>query len=124
MTSFFAAVLLLGGVIALIKVFGVFPRAWQALRTSRNALDVISDPGLGEDRKESLLKRYSLSVLSSCLDLLIRGAGSVAIPVGVLWGLEFFGVVSLRAVLDLTVSWPFLLGGALAGIAAFCFLEK
>jgi len=124
MTSFFAAVLLLGGVIALIKVFGVFPRAWQALRTSRNALDVISDPGLGEDRKESLLKRYSLSVLSSCLDLLIRGAGSIAIPVGVLWGLEFFGVVSLRAVLDLTVSWPFLLGGALAGITAFCFLEK
>jgi hypothetical protein len=124
MTSFFGAVLLVGGVIALIKVFGLFPRAWQAVRTSRNVLDVINDPELGEDRKESLLQGYSLSVLSSSLDLLIRGAGSIAIPVGLLWALEFAGVVSLNAVLDLTVSWPFLLGGVLAAIAAFWLLEK
>jgi hypothetical protein len=35
--------------------------------------------------------------------------------------LEFTGVVSLKAVLDLTISWPFLLGGVLA---AFWLLEK
>jgi hypothetical protein len=121
MTSLFGAVLLVGGVIALIKIFGLFPRAWHAVRTSRNAFDVINDPELGDDRKESLLQRYSLSVLSSFLDLLIRGAGSLAIPIGLLWALEFTGVVSLKAVLDLTISWPFLLGGVLA---AFWLLEK
>lgn len=124
MTSFFGAVLLVGGVIALIRVLGLFPRAWQAVRTSRSALDVINDRELGDDRKESLLQGYSLSVLSSSLDLLIRGAGSIAIPIGLLWALEFAGVVSLKAVLDLTLSWPFLLGGILATIAAIWLPEK
>ena len=56
MTSFFGAVLLVGGVIALIKVFGLFPRALQAVRTSRSAFDVMNDPELADDRKESLLQ--------------------------------------------------------------------
>jgi hypothetical protein len=38
--------------------------------------------------------------------------------------LEFAGVLSLKAVLDLTLSWPFLLSGVIATIAAFWFLEK
>ena len=124
MTSFFAAVLLVGGVIALIKVFGLLPRALQAVRTSRSALDVMKDSELGDDRKESLLQAYSLSLLKSSLDLLIRGAGSIAIPVGVLWALEFAGVLSLKAILDITLSWPFLLGSVTAAIAAFWLLEK
>jgi len=60
MTSFFAAVLLVGGVIALIKVFGLLPRALQAVRTSRSALDVMKDSELGDERKESLMQAYSL----------------------------------------------------------------
>ena len=119
MTSFFGAFLLVGGVIALIKVFGLFPRALQAVRTSRRAFDVMKDPDLGDDRKEALLQGYSLALLRSFLDLLIRGAGSIAIPVGLLWALEFAGVLSLKAILALTLSWPFLLGGAIAAVAAF-----
>lgn len=124
MTSFFAAVLLVGGMIALIKVFGLFPRALQAVRTSRSALEVMNNPELEDDRKESLLQGYSLSLLRSFVDLLIRGAGSIAIPVGLLWALEFAGVLSLKAIVDLTLSWPFLLGGVIAAIAAFWLLEK
>jgi hypothetical protein len=124
MTSFLGAVLLVGAVIALIRVLGLFPRGWQALRASRNAFEIIKDPELADDRKESLLQCYSLSALSSFLDLLIRGAGAIVIPVALLWGLDFAGAVSLRAVLNLTASWPFLLGGTLAGVAALWLLEK
>jgi len=124
MISFSGAVLFVVGVIALIKVFGLLPRAWQAVRMSMSALAVMNDPELGDDRKESLLQGYSLSLLRSFLDLLIRGVGSIAIPVGLLWTLEFVGVLSLKAVLDLTLSWPSLLGGVIAAIAAFWLLEK
>jgi hypothetical protein len=118
MTSFFGALLLVAGVIALIKVSGLFPRALQAVRTSKGAFDVISDPQLPDERKESLLQKYSLSLLRSFGDLLIRGAGSIAIPLALLWALEFAGVLSLKAVLDLTLSWPFLLGSAIVAVAA------
>jgi hypothetical protein len=124
MTSFFGAVLLVIGVITLMKVFGLFPRAMQAVRMARNALAVMYDPACGDDRKESLLQAYSVSLLRSFGDLLIRGIGSVTIPVGLLWVLEFAGLLSLEAVLDLTRSWPFLLGCVIAAGATVWLFEK
>jgi hypothetical protein len=124
MTSFFGALLLIVGVIALMQVFGLYPRALQAMRTSKRALEVMSDPACRDDRKEALLQGYSLSLLRSFVDLFIRGVGSIAIPVALLWTLEFAGFLSLKAILALTRSWVFLLGSVIAAIAAFWFLEK
>ena len=123
MTSLFGAVLLVIGPIALMKGFELFPRALRAVHTSRSALKVMHDPECGDDRKALLLQTYSVSLLRSFMDLLIRGVGSIAIPVGLLWTLDFVGVLSLGAVLELTRSWPFLLGVVIAAIAAFWLLE-
>jgi hypothetical protein len=124
MTSFFGAVLLVIGVTALMKVFGLFPRALQAARTSRNAIEVMTDPECGDERKESLLQGYSLALLRLFVELSIRGIGSIALPVGLLWVLENAGLLSLGAVLDITRSWAFLLGCVIAVTAAFWLLEK
>ena len=98
MTAFLGAVSLLIGVIALMKAFGLFPRALRAVRTSVSALEVINDPTYGDDRKEALLQAHSISLLRAFLDLLLRGVGSVAVPVALLWTLEFAGLLSLKAV--------------------------
>jgi hypothetical protein len=123
MIAFFGAMLLVGGVIALMKGFGLAPRAMQAVRTSRRALEVMSDAACGDDRKAVLLQEYSLSLLRSFVELSIRGVGAMAIPIGLLWTLECAGLLSLAAVWDLTYSWAFLLGG-LAASAAFWLLES
>jgi hypothetical protein len=83
----------------------------------------MNDPTCGDDRKESLLRRYSLSLLRSFVDLLIRGVGSIAIPIGLLWTLESAGLLSLQAVWGLTCSWAFLLGGVIVAVAAFWLFE-
>lgn len=124
MTSFIGAALLVGGVITLVKVLGLFPRALQAMRTSKSAFEVLNHPALEDDRKEVLLQGYSLVLLRSFLDLLLRGAGSIALPVGLLWMLEYAGVLSLKVVFALTLSWPFLLGGVIVALAAFWLLEQ
>jgi hypothetical protein len=124
MTVFLGVMVLIGGVIALSKALRLFPRALQAVRTSQSALNVMHDPELGDAQKEVLLQRYSLSLLRAFLDLLIRGAGAIAIPMGLLWALEVAGVLSLKAVLALTLSWPLLLGGVFVAIVAFWLLEK
>ncbi len=124
MTAFCGAALLVIGVIALSKLFGLFPRALQAVHTSRSALAVMHDPACGDDRKAALLQGYSLSLLRSSVDLLVRGVGAIAIPVGLVWALECAGLLSLEAVWDLTRSRAFLLGGGMAAMAAFWLLEK
>ena len=85
---------------------------------------MMHDPALGDDRKESLLQEYSFALLKAFLALVIRSAGSIAIPIGLLVALEAAGVLSLQAIFDLTLSWPFLLGSVAAAIVAFWFLEK
>lgn len=124
MSSIFGMVLLVGGVIALIRLFGVFPRALQAVHISRSAFAVMNDPHLEDDRKEVLLQAHSLSLLRRFLDILIYGTGSIAIPVGLVWMLECAGLLSLRAVLALTLSWPFLLGSGIATLVVFWRLKK
>lgn len=124
MTAFLGAVLLVAGMVALIKVSGLFPRAVQAMRTSRGAFGVMNDPGLADERKESLLQEYSLSLLKSFLDVLVRGAASITIPIVVLWVLEVAGVLSFKAVLDVTLSWPFLFAGLVASVAVCWLLER
>jgi hypothetical protein len=124
MSAFLGAVLLVGGAIALFKLFGLFPIALQAVQTSRNAFTVMHDPRLGDDRKEALLQGYSLELLRRFLDLLIRGAGSIALPVGLLWMFDVVGLLSLNAVWALTLSWPFLLGSVTAAMVTFWALEK
>jgi hypothetical protein len=54
----------------------------------------------------------------------IRCTASIAIPGGLLWALDFAGILSLKAVLDFTFSWPILLGGAIMAIATFWLIEK
>jgi hypothetical protein len=119
MISFIGAGLLVAGVIALLHILGLYPRAIDVVRISKGVLAVMSDPHVTDSRKELLLRKYSLSLLRSFLDISLRAAGTVGIPLAVLWMLEFAGILSLTQVVDLAVSWPFLLGSALAVVPVF-----
>lgn len=124
MTAIFGALVLIGSAIALMRVFGLGPRALQAVRTSRRALEVMRDPACGDERKAALLQGYSLALLRAFADLLVRGVGAIAIPLGLLWTLACTGLLSLEAVMALTRSWTFLLGGGLAAVAACWLFER
>jgi hypothetical protein len=123
MSALLGALGLVIAVVGLMQAFGLSPRALQVMRTARNALDVIYDSACDDARKEVLLQGYSVALLKSCLDLLIRGVGAMALPIGLLWTLECAGVLSLDAVLALAHSWAFVLGVVIAGVAAFWFLK-
>jgi hypothetical protein len=124
MSAFVGVGLLVISVLALMKLFALGPRTLQAVRTSVSALEVMHSPGYGDDRKEVLLQAYSLSLLRAFVDLSIRGLAAVAIPVGLLWTLQYAGLLSLKAVWDLSCSWTFLLGSFITAVAAYWLLEK
>jgi hypothetical protein len=57
--------------------------------------------------------------------LLTLGAAlALALPAGVIWILDVLQVVSLRAVIDVTLSWQFLLGSTLVGVLAWRLTGK
>jgi hypothetical protein len=122
MTTLLGAVLLIVSMLALMKLFGLFSRAVETVKISKNALQVISNPNLEDDRKESLLQEHSRLLLRAFSDLFIRSLGSIGIPAAILWCFEYSGIISFMTVLNVVHSWPVLL---IAGtIAAFWLLEK
>ena len=67
-------------------------------------------------------RRPGTTMIAVNFFLLTAGAGlALALPAGIIWILDVLQVVSLRAVLEVTLSWQFLLGSTLVGIAAWLF---
>jgi len=113
------AIFLVVGFVALVRMFGLIRRCGEVFDLARASLAVLRNPSLDDEAKESALQSHATR-LFSLFFLLTVGAGlALALPAGIIWILDALRVVSLRAVLDCTLSWQFLLGSTLAGVAAW-----
>jgi hypothetical protein len=113
------AIFLVVGFVALVRMFGLIRRCGEVFDLARASLAVLRNPSLDDDAKESALQTHATR-LFSLFFLLTAGTGlALALPAGIIWILDALQVVSLRAVLDVTLSWQFLLGSTLAGVAAW-----
>jgi hypothetical protein len=113
------AIFLVVGFVVLVRVFGLTRKCGEVFDLARASLAVLRNPSLDDAAKESALQSHATR-LFSLFFLLTAGAGlALALPAGFIWILDVLQVVSLRAVLEVTLSWQFLLGSTLAGIVAW-----
>ena len=113
------AIFLVVGFVALIRIFGLVRKCGEVLDLARASLAVMRNPSLDDAHKERELQSHATRLFSLFV-LLTAGAGlALALPAGMIWILDALEVVSLRAVLDVTLSWQFLLGSTLVGVAAW-----
>ena len=112
------AIFLVVGFVALVRIFGLVRKCGEVLDLARASLAVMRNPALDDAHKERALQSHATRLFSLFL-LLTAGAGlALALPAGMIWILDALEVVSLRAVLDVTLSWQFLLGSTLVGVAS------
>ena len=115
------AIFLVIGFVALVRIFGLVRRCGEVFDLARASLAVLRSSSLDDAAKESALQSHATR-LFSLFFLLTAGAGlALALPAGIIWILDVLQVVSLRSVIDVTLSWQFLLGSTLVGIAAWRF---
>ena len=115
------AIFLVVGFVSLVRMFGLVRRSGEVFDLARASLAVLRNSSLDDAAKESALQSHATR-LFSLFFLLTAGAGlALALPAGIIWILDVLQVVSLRAVLDVTLSWQFLLGSTLVGTAAWRF---
>jgi len=113
------AIFLVVGFVALVRIFGLVRKCNEVLDLARASLAVMRNPSLDDSHKERALQSHATRLFSLFL-LLTAGAGlALALPAGMIWILDALEVVSLRAVLEVTLSWQFLLGSTLVGVAAW-----
>jgi hypothetical protein len=96
----------------------------DVFRLVKSSLAVLRNPSLEDDAKESALRSYARRLFLLFLLLTLGAALALALPAGMIWILDALQVVSLRSVIDVTLSWQFLLGTTLFGVLALRLTRK
>jgi hypothetical protein len=113
------AIFLVVGFVVLVKVFGLPGKCSEVLDLARTSLAVLRNPSLDDDAKESALQSNAVKLFALFLLLTAGAALALVLPAGLIWVLDLLHVVSLRAVLELTLSWQFLLASTVVGVIAW-----
>ena len=113
------AIFLVVGFVALVKVFNLLGKCSEVLDLARTSLTVLRNPSLDDAAKESALQSNAVRLFSLFLLLTAGAALALVLPTAVIWLLDLLHVVSLRAVLELTLSWQFLLATTVVGVLAW-----
>ena len=118
------AIFLVVGFVALVRVFGLVRKCGHVFDLVRSSLAVLRDPSLDDDAKEGAMQRHAVRLFSLFVALTLGAALALALPAGVIWMLDVLRLVSLRAVIEVTLSWQFLLGTTLLGVLAWRLMRR
>ena len=113
------AIFLVVGFVALVKVFNLPGKCSEVLDLARASLTVLRNPSLDDAAKESALQSNAVRLFSLFLLLTAGAALALVLPTGLIWLLDLLHVVSLRAVLEVALSWQFLLATTVVGVLAW-----
>jgi hypothetical protein len=113
------AIFLVVGFVLLVRMFGLIGKCRHVLDLVQSSVAVLRDPSLDDDARERALQAHAKQLFALFFLLTTGAALALALPAGLIWILDALRVVSLRAVVEMTLSWQFLLGTTLVGVAAW-----
>ncbi|MDH3947336.1 MAG: hypothetical protein OEU74_00080 [Gammaproteobacteria bacterium] len=117
MMTFAGVAILVAGFVVLVKIFGLVEKSTEVFSVSRLALSDIQNPDLDDEAKEAAIQKHAKRLIGLFFLLTIGGAAALALPAGLLFLLERMGLLSLSAVIAVTLSWEFLLASSVLIIA-------
>ena len=119
MSQWFGAIALVIGFGILVRLLGLEKKSSDVVRIARHSLKIINSPKLSDEEKERRLQRNSTKLFGLFFVLAISAAIALGLPLGILWLCDRFGLLSLAAVLNTTLSPLFLI---LSSILVILFL--
>ena len=122
--AWLAAIVLVGGFILLLKPFRVIRNSQETLTLSREVMTVLGNKQLSELEKEKAMQRHSLAFMRYFVLILAGCAGALLLPLGLVWILDLAGLSPLDDAIAITMSWPFLLGSTVVGIAVLVIQSR
>jgi hypothetical protein len=124
MMTFAGVAILVAGFVVLVKIFGLVEKSTEVFSVSRLALSDMQNPDLDDEAKEAAIQQHAKRLFGLFFLLAIGGAAALALPAGLLFLLEGMGLLSLSAVITVTLSWEFLLASSVLIIAIILLAKK
>ena len=116
----FAAILFL----VLLKKFKVASAGQWVLSLSRDIVSTIGNTTLSDLDKEKAMRGFATTLFQLFLVILLGGAAALAVPIGALWLLEQTGLVSIDAIIDISLSPVFIGATLFLGGIAYLFVKR
>lgn len=119
MVSFLGALFMLFGFLLALKIFKLIDKSKEVLSLSRMAHSDIRNPAMTDDEKEIALQSHARRLFVLFFIITIGLFSGLFVPFGLLWGAEQFGLIAVGEVIDVALSWQFLVGSTVALIIVF-----
>jgi hypothetical protein len=109
-----AAILLVLGFIAVLKVLKVVENSARVISITNRAVADFRSNELDDDAKETAMQTHAKHLFVLFFLITLGGFAAVFIPLAVVWGLDRLQLLSLDGVLQAALSWQFIAASTVA----------
>ncbi len=115
--AYIAAAFIVLGFASILSWLGLVGIAAEVSRLSQKSLAILRDPLRGDDAKEAAMQANARALFARFLKLTSGLASALAMPIALVWGIAQTGILEFETVIQVSLTWPFLLGGVIVFIA-------
>lgn len=109
-----AAILLVLGFIAVLKVLKVVENSARVISITNRAVADFRSNELDDDAKETAMQTHAKHLFVLFFLITLGGFAAVFIPLAVVWGLDRLQLLSLDGALQAALSWQFIAASTVA----------
>jgi hypothetical protein len=113
------AIIVVLGFIVLVKLFGLVEKSTDVIEIARSAASIVRNAEIDDLQKEIAMQKYAKELFYLFFVITIISVLAIAIPFGLIWLLEFAGVLTVAEVIDETLSLKFIAITIVLSIALF-----
>ena len=95
----------------LLARLGLVEIARDVAAQSRQSMAVMRNPALDDDAKEAAMQAAAKAMFALFFKLTAGLAVALALPMALVWAVAQTGVVSFDHIIEVSLTWPFLLAG-------------
>lgn len=110
MIEYAGAIFLVVGFIVILKISRLVEKSTRVIAISKRAVAELRDVELSDDAKESAMQNHAKQLAGLFVLITMGGTAAVLVPIAVIWGLDQLALVSIDAVFNVALSWPFFVG--------------
>lgn len=112
------------GFVVLLKLFGLIERSKRVISIAKSSVTVMQDKQMDDLGKEKAMQKNATDLLVLFLIITVLSALAVGLPFVLVWVMELAGLVTVNQVIELTLSWEFILVAIVLSVAYFWIIRK
>ena len=119
MIEYAGAIFLVIGFIFILKISNLVDKSTRVIDISKRAVTELRDAELSDDAKEAAMQSHAKQLIGLFVLITSGGIAAVMLPIAVIWGLDRLELVSIDAVMEVALSWPFIVVATILIVLAF-----